>query len=60
MNKSYKEIKVLFDYARTDEERSNALCLLTENYLFGDIERREIEDYLAEQCPEIMIEDYLD
>ena len=60
MNKSYKEIKAMYDNATDDEERGNALCLLTENYLFGDIERREIEDYLAEQCPEIMIEDYLD
>lgn len=60
MNKSYKEIKMMYDNATDDEKRGDALCLLTENYLFGDIERREIEDYLAEQCPEIIIEDYLD
>lgn len=60
MNKSYKEIKMMYDNATDDEERGDTLCLLTENYLFGDIERREIEDYLAEQCPEIIIEDYLD
>lgn len=60
MNKSYKEIKMMYDNATDDEKRGDVLCLLTENYLFGDIERREIEDYLAEQCPEIIIEDYLD
>lgn len=60
IRKTYKEIKEAYDNAKTAEEQSDALCELTNEYLFGDIEKEDIDDYLIEQCPEIYFDDYLD
>lgn len=60
IRKTYKEIKEAYDNAKNAEEQSDALCELTNEYLFGDIEKEDIDDYLIEQCPEIYFDDYLD
>lgn len=60
IRKTYKEIKEAYDNAKTAEEQSDALCELTNEYLFGNIEKEDIDDYLIEQCPEIYFDDYLD
>jgi len=60
IRKTYKEIKEAYDNAKTVEEQSDTLCSLTNEYLFGDIEKEDIDDYLIEQCPEIYFDDYLD
>lgn len=48
----------LYHNAKTQEERNEALCKITEQYTIGKITKEELDDEIIERCPAIYYDDY--
>ena len=48
----------LYHTARTQEERNEALCKITDQYTMGKITKEELDDEIIEHCPAIYYDDY--
>lgn len=48
----------LYHNAKTQEERNEALCKITEQYTIGKITKEELDDEIIERCHAIYYDDY--